>query len=306
MKLLKKICAVHAPSGEEYNLSEYILYHIVKHQKHWRVQPDILFGAGFHDNLILVFGKPKTAVFAHIDTVGYTVGYGKKLHPIGSPSAKTGTILNGTDSAGKIECVLSDNDDENGASYAFSRKIELGTSLTYKPNFKIEENFIHSPYLDNRLGVRAALQLAETLENGIIVFSTYEEHGGGGAEIAAKYIYDTYQIKQALILDVTWVTEGIRHGKGAVISLRDSGIPRKRYLDCIKKHAAKSNINHQFEVEQYGGSDGTAIQATPYPINWCFIGIPVFGVHSPDEYAKISDYEDTVKLYQYLMKHIGN
>ena len=44
------------------------------------------------------------------------------------------------------------------------------TLLTFKPNFRETDDFVESPYMDNRLGVWNALKVAETLENGAIVY----------------------------------------------------------------------------------------------------------------------------------------
>ena len=71
-----------------------------------------------------------------------------------------------------------------------------------------DENFVQCCYMDNRLGVWNALQVAETLEHGIICFSCWEEHGGGSVGYLAKFIYENYGVKQALISDITWVTKG--------------------------------------------------------------------------------------------------
>ena len=57
----------------------------------------------------------------------------------------------------------------------------------------------------------------------VSVFSTWEEHGGGSVGYLGKFIQEKYGVYQALISDVTWVTEGVKHGEGCVISLRDSG-----------------------------------------------------------------------------------
>ena len=38
---------------------------------------------------------------------------------------------------------------------------------------------------------------------------------------------------QALISDITWVTHGVEHGKGCAILLRDSGIPRKSFINKV-------------------------------------------------------------------------
>ena len=60
-----------------------------------------------------------------------------------------------------------------------------------------------------------------------------EEHGGGSVGYLAKFIYEKYEVKQALISDITWVTEGVKHAKGVAISIRDSGIPRRTYINRI-------------------------------------------------------------------------
>ena len=124
-------------------------------------------------------------------------------------------------------------------------------------NFKESNDYIQSCYLDNRLGVWNALKVAEKLENGIIVFSCWEEHGGGSIGFLTNFIHSKYNISQALISDITWITEGVKAGKGVAISLRDSGIPRKKFVNKIINLANKNNISYQLEVESSGGSDET-------------------------------------------------
>ena len=36
MKLLKKMCSIHSPSGEEYNLSQFLLNYIDENKKTWK------------------------------------------------------------------------------------------------------------------------------------------------------------------------------------------------------------------------------------------------------------------------------
>ncbi len=174
--------------------------------------------------------------------------------------------------------------------------------MCFKYDLKEDEEFISSPYLDNRVGIYSALKVAETLENGIIAFTTYEEHKGGGAEIVSKFIYEHFNIQQALILDVTWTTNGIFHKKGPAVSLRDSGIPRRVYIDKIISIIEKSDLIFQYEVEEFGGSDGTAVQRTAFPINWCFIGSPVNNVHSSKEIISKTDIINTIEIYKLLLK----
>jgi putative aminopeptidase FrvX len=242
-----------------------------------------------------------------MDSIGFTVRYGKELIKIGGPKAKDGIQLVGEDSKGKIETEIYNYEDKNGKThieYILDREIDRATELTFKPNWREDDDFIQCCYMDNRLGVWNALEVAKTLENGVICFSCWEEVGGGSVGYLGKYIYEKWNVRQALISDITWVTEGVKHGKGVAISRRDSGLPRRSYVDRILKLADASGIPYQIEVESAGGSDGNQLQKSSYPFDWCFIGAPEDHVHSPDEKVHKKDIEAMVALYTYLMKHL--
>ena len=168
-ELLKTLCGIHAPSGNEIKLKEFILQYIDSNASHWKVQPEVIHGELFQDSIILKFGEPRIAVFSHMDSIGFTVRNHDQLVAIGGPKAETGYRLIGEDSLGPIECELIETDGD--LSYKFGRAIERGTELIYKRDFRETQIFVQSCYMDNRLGVWNALQLAETLENGILVFS---------------------------------------------------------------------------------------------------------------------------------------
>ena len=307
MKLLKQLCEIHAPSGEEFAITQFLLNYIEKNKKDWQVKPILHYGDGFQDNLIMVFGEnPKTAIFAHLDSIGFTVKYNNEIVKIGGPVTTEGIVLVGQDSKGMIEGKLRHKGKkENQKMFIdFQREIDRGTSLTFKVNFREDENFIQSCYMDNRLGVWNALEVAKTLKNGIIVFSSWEEHGGGSAGYLGKFIYETYNVSQALISDITWVTDGVKHGKGCAISLRDSGIPRKSFVNKIIAIAKNSAIPFQLEVENAGGSDGNELQKSNYPWDWCFVGAPEEHVHSPDEKVHKKDITSMVNLYKELLEKL--
>lgn len=303
MKLLKQLCEIHAPSGEESPMKDFLLKYIAKEKKNWAAKPTVVHGDEFQDCIILKFGKPRTAIFAHMDSIGFTVRYFNQLLPIGSPDAEAGTKLVGYDSKEPIECEL-EYDKDNHAFYKFGRTIDRGTSLTYKINFIESKQYIETPYLDNRLGMYNALKVAETLKDGIIVFSAWEEHGGGSVPYLAKYIYETWHVKQALISDITWVTDGVEPGKGVAISMRDRNIPRKKFVDRIIEIAAKSKIPYQLEVEGMGSSDGRELQVSPYPFDWCFVGAPEQRPHSPHEKVHKDDIASMIALYKKLMQKL--
>jgi putative aminopeptidase FrvX len=299
--ILKQLTDVHAPSGNEIEMTKFILNYIERYKTGWNTVPRVHFGGTLQDAILLVFGTPKTALFAHMDSIGYTVRYGNELVKIGGPHHIDGTILTGKDSKGAIECKLRINEDENKLWYEFDREIDRGTDLVYKSNFREDDTFIQSPYLDNRMGVLCALKVAEQIKDGIICFSTYEEHGGGGAEFIGRVLYEKYHVHQAIISDITWVTNGVKHGEGVAISMRDSGIPRRSYVNRVIEIAKRRNIKYQLEVESSGGSDGNSLQRSPYPFDWCFVGAPSDYVHTANERVHKKDFEEMIKLHIGLM-----
>lgn len=303
MKLLKELCEIHAPSGEEGTIAEFILNYIQKEKKNWLAKPQVFHGEELQDCIVIKFGKPRTAIFAHMDSIGFTVRYGNQLLPVGSPDAESGTVLVGKDSLGPIECTL-DYDQDNHALYKFARAIDRGTTLTYKIDYRESKTTIVSPYIDNRLGVYIALKVAETLKDGLIVFSCWEEHGGGSVPYLAKFIYEKWRVKQALIADITWITDGVHPSKGVAISLRDRNIPRRSYVDRIIAVATKRKVDFQLEVEGMGSSDGRELQTSPYPFDWCFVGAPQENPHTPNEKVYKHDIECMLSLYGWLMKDL--
>lgn len=302
-KLLKQLCEVHAPSGEEYALRDFLVVHIKQEVKNWAHKPQLIYGDGFQDCLMLKFGKPRTAIFAHMDSIGFTVRYFNQLLTIGSPDAEQGTKLVGHDGLGPIECEL-EFDKENHAFYKFGRSIERGTSLTYKIDFRETSEFIQTPYLDNRLGVLNALEVCKTLKDGVIIFSSWEEHGGGSVGYMADYIFKKWKVKQALISDITWVTDGVQPGKGVAISLRDRNVPRKKFVDKVISIAQKSKIPFQLEVEGTGSSDGGELQRSALPFDWCFVGAPEQDAHTPHEKVHKDDVLAMFLLYRELMREL--
>jgi len=285
-------------------MKDFLIDYFNKSKSNFKQKPQLIHGEEFQDNLIVVFGKPKTAVFAHMDTVGFTCRYENQLVPIGGPDIEKEHILVGEDSFGPIECKLKVQEDGR-LFHDFARAIDRGTSLVFKPQVNVSDKWIKGTHLDNRLGILNAIQVAHKVGNCAFVFSSFEEHGGGSVPKLSKYLYENYKIKHCLISDITWVTDGVTHGNGTVISLRDKNIPRKKYLDKIISLANDSGISYQLEIEASGSSDGREIHHSPYPMDWCFIGAPEDNVHSPSEKVNKQDFESMVELYIYLINHLN-
>jgi putative aminopeptidase FrvX len=306
--LLKEMCHIHAPSGNEVAMKDFLLRYIQLHSKNWKHTPKIIHGNGFQDNIILIFGKPRTAIFAHMDSIGFTVRYGKQLVKIGGPVTKTGFKLIGKDSKGKQEVELNViHEKKTGYTkleYKGKREFERGTELVFKANWREDADHIQCCYMDNRLGVYNALRVAETLKNGAIVFSSWEEHGGGSVAYLQKYLAEKYNITQGLISDISWISDGVHYAKGPVISMRDSLIPRRSFINRIIDKANKHTCAYQLEIEGSGGSDAKELQMAEFPWDWCFIGAAEENVHTPDEKVHKKDVEGMIDLYKVLMKEL--
>lgn len=301
MELLKQLTDIQSLSGNETAMRDFLISYFEKNSHYFDQKPKIYSGDRMQDCIAIAFGKPRTAVFAHMDTVGFMVKYGKELIEIGSPEAKDGHILTGKDEKGDIECTLKIN---KTLEYAFNRKLERGTELRFKPDLRLEGDYITSPHLDNRLGLWVSLKLAETLKNGLLVYTCGEEHYGGSALKMARLMYKKFKITKTLICDITWITKGVKHGKGVALSMRDVTIPRRKYFNQILEIAKKSKIPYQIEVEDSGGSDGSELQRSAYPIDWCFVGAAESNVHSPDETVHKDDLHAMLDMYKLLMEEL--
>ena len=302
LSILKTMCAIHSPSGNEVAMKEFLLDYIKKESKNWKHKPKVIHGKGFQDNVMLVFGKPRTAIFAHTDSIGFTVRYGKQLVKIGGPRIEKGYELVGSDSKGKCEATL--NVVKEVMEYKAKRNFDTGTELVFKPNWREDKEYVQCCYMDNRLGCYNALKVAETLKDGVIVFSTWEEHGGGSVSYLQKYLADNYKISQALISDISWISDGVFPAKGPVISMRDSLIPRRGYINQIIDIAKKHKVAFQLEVEGSGGSDAKELQMAENVWDWCFIGAAEQFVHTPNEKVHKKDIEGMIDLYKVLMKDL--
>ncbi|MDO9552050.1 aminopeptidase [Rhodonellum sp.] len=302
MELLRELLQIQSVSGDESRINEFLKSYIGLRKFDWKVLPEVFCGEQFQDCVLLKFGAPRTAVFAHLDTIGFMSRYENQLITIGGPELLDDTKIVGNDALGPISCNVQIVEDF--LFHDFPRAVLPGTCFSFAQEIKIDGEFIQAAYLDNRLGIYNALKLCEEIEDGWIVFSTYEENGGGSVPFLLDFIQKTSPIRQALISDITWITEGVNHHNGVAISIRDKFIPRRVFVDKIISLAQQSGIPYQIEVEGVGGSDGKEIQFSPYPIDWCFIGAAEDNVHTPYEKVSLMDLDSMLRMYKYLMVHL--
>ncbi len=262
------------------------------------------------DNLLVVKGEPRVAVFAHMDTVGFTLGYHGELIAVGGPAPRDKDRLRATTPAPNGEIMTGRlRASKTGRSYHLETggtPAAPGTRWVYakKPRLAPNGETLTAPYLDDRAGVWCALRVLARCENVAVAFTTGEEQTGHGARVCADWLYRERGLTQALIADLTWHTNDTPMGGGAVISLRDVVSPRQVFLDRVCVLARESGIPHRHEVQSGGSSDGGNIVRTTVPMEWAFIGAAQKRSHTAREQVLLSDLDALTDLLVYLTERL--
>ncbi len=275
-KLLEKICAFPAVSGNEKELVNFIKE---------LVKP--FCGKAFIDhfgNLICQKGSNpyKLAVMTHVDKIGFMIS---KLKP-------------------KIEAVGLFKDVEeklkiNQPVAVWVEKLAIGGYVSYLPNFKTTRSLIKSQGLDNALGVVATIEMLKELSQGTVVFTVQEEMGFHGAKAAAKLL----QPEAVLIVDATYADDprsDVRSGGGVSFCVKDNFLADKKLLSVATKICQKNRLVFQLEVILEGNSDIQGVFDVCGGLPYLFVGIPIKNMHSCCESVMTKDLETTInflKLY---------
>ena len=293
MELLRRLLAIDSPSGDEGLMADWLLKHLETHCPDARCER-------LGDSVLAVRGeRPAVAVFAHTDTTGFTLGHDRELIPIGSPAPKRAESLRpvGRPDGGNRLKIR-----KNGAWTLKGPTDALpGSRWVYAAHPILNDGEITSPYLDNRAGVWAALQVLLRCPSVAIAFTVGEEHSGQGAYVSARRLFDQYGIRQALVADITWDTAHVHCGQGVAVSLRDRLVPRQRFLDWVLALADESGLPYQREIESSGGSDGASISRSGVSMNWVFVGAPEKKPHTSTERLNITDLQGMADLLTFLV-----
>lgn len=291
---LRRLQEIEGVSGDEGGVAEFVAQSLAD-------VPGVAFRR-VGDNLIVTRGRPRAAVLAHMDTVGFTLGHRRELIRIGGPAVEGGEAVRSTGGdrtyRGRV-AIVGDRWRLEGAEDA-----PPGSRWVWDAPLVQNGDTLTGAYLDNRAGVWCATRVVESCADVAVAFTVGEEHSGRGAVTCARILHDEMGIEQALICDVTWADGPVRRGGGAAISLRDRFLPRRVFLERVLTLAAESGVPYQQEIQSDGASDGAALERSGIPIDWCFVGAPQDASHSPHEEMQWSDLEATVALYAYLIDHL--
>lgn len=281
LDLLWQLLALDSPSGDEGVLADWLEAHVVRR---W---PDAHLER-LGDSVLTVRGeRPTVAIFAHIDTTGFTLAYDWRLIPIGGPEPRDKELIRpvrNSNSGNRLR-----HRKRGGWKLSGSTDAKPGSRWVYAAGVHQDRDEIVAPYLDNRAGVWAALQVLERCPRVAVAFTVGEEHSGQGAFVCARRLFEQHGVTRALIADITWDTAHVHCGQGVAISLRDRMVPRQRFLDHVLALAEESGVPFQREIESSGGSDGASIERSGVPMEWLFVGAPEKKPHTSRERVNIHD-----------------
>lgn len=187
--------------------------------------------------------------------------------------------------------------------------VKVGDTITRERNLVEIGNSICGKSLDNRVAVFILVETLRALKGKKIpydfyaVFTTQEEVGCRGAQIASQAINPDY----AICLDTTiaFDTPGAkpeemctRLGEGTAVKIMDGmTICDTRMVKYLNKCAVDNKIKHQTEVLVAGGTDTSMMQRAAH--NGSIAGalsIPTRNIHQVIEKCAKEDVEATIEL----------
>lgn len=318
MELLKKLCAIYAPSGNEENMSSFLCEHLKKYAD--EIYKDVLGNLVVHKK-----GNGKKLMFAsHIDEIGLAVTFVDdngflRFDAVGGVDPiyslyQTVEFKNGTkgvisyeediDSVKNIKLNKMFIDIGAKNKEEALKKVEIGDFACFCGEFIDMGDKVSSKALDNRAGVYVLAKVIENIKKSqydlYFVFTSQEEVGLRGARVASFDIEPDI----AIAVDVTDTgdtpkckTMAVNAGDGVAIKVKDSSVICDKDIRCaLEKCAEKNNIPYQREILSYGGTDAGVIHTTKYGVKTGAVSIPVRYIHSTHEVAQKSDIENAINL----------
>ena len=318
LKLLKELCAVHGPSGDEGEVRKKI--EELARPFADEVATDALGSLIVHKK----GGGPRVMFAAHMDSIGFIVTHIEKegflrVGKLGGVSPKEAAYApvrfkNGVRGVfvpeekadfGKLkldECFI----DIGAADGAEAGKmVRVGDTAVYDAPLQVQGSWASGPCLDDRAGCAVLLCALAQIEKPscdlYFAFTVQEEVGLRGAKTAAWGVGP----EVGIAVDVTDVDDApgseksgtARLGKGAGIKVMDSSIICHPDVAArLERLAGAGGIPVQRDILRSGGTDAGAIHTTRLGVKTGGISIPCRYIHTPAEAASLEDAAACVKL----------
>lgn len=318
MELLEKLTQTYSPSGNEKRIREVIENEIKNYA-------DEIYTDNLGNLIARKKGSGKKLMLcAHMDEIGVIVTYIEdngflRFAPVGGVPPycslyQSVEFENGTKGVVgyeekidlKTEFNISKMYIDIGASDAQDAKKMVGVgdcAVFCGPFIKNGKN-VFSKAMDNRAGVYVLMSALKNIKNSendlYFVFTVQEELGLRGARACANAI----KPDMALCIDVTDTgdtpncnTMAVKLGKGACIKFMDSSIiTHKEVNDILKDAANAANVDVQYEVLTFGGTDAGAIHTSGVGVMTGAISIPTRYIHTPRECVNTDDLNGAIAI----------
>jgi len=317
LNLLKKLCAIHGPSGRESGVTAVIaeeikglvdsceidaMGNLIAHKKGPGKK---MMLAGHADQIGLMVTHITKEGFLYFSMIGgmrplYTMGQ-RFIFPNGTVAIANceGEVALKDLAFNKMYLDIGAKDEE-----AAKKLVKVGDIGVFNNEPVINGETFMSMALDDRIGcfimIEALKQLKKSAFDLYFVFTSQEELGLRGARTAAYGVNPDY----GLAFDVTIAADTpkgpklpSKMGDGAAIKIKDASlICHPKMVAHLEKCAIEGKIKHQFEILEAGGTDSGAIQLNMSGVPSGVISIATRHVHSANEMVAISDIEDCVAL----------
>jgi endoglucanase len=195
-------------------------------------------------------------------------------------------------------------------------KVAVGDRAAFATRFQRNDEVLLAKSLDDRLGVATLLELVKSPPAGIdllAAFTVQEEIGLRGAKVAA-YAFDP---DLAIVLDATpaydlpnWdnaenTQYNTRLGSGPAIYIADSStLSDPRLIRLLTETAELQGIPCQIRQPGGGGTDAGAIHRQRAGIPSISLSVPHRYSHTAVSIARLSDWENTLKLVHAALERI--
>jgi endoglucanase len=318
MKLLKQLCQMYSPSGNEEIICDFLIDELKPYVD--EIKKDALGNVIAHKK-----GNGKKLMLAsHVDEIGVAVTFIDdngflRFAPVGGVDPIF-SLYQSVEFKNGVKGVVSYEEDiDSVKNVKFGKmfidigaknkeeaenKISIGDFACFTGEFIDMGDKVSSKALDNRVGVYVLIETAKKIKNTsydlYFVFTTQEEVGLRGAKTSAYAIEPDI----AIAIDVTDTGDtpnckimDVKLGGGVAIKVKDSSvICDKEIRQILENTAKKHNISYQKEVLAFGGTDAGAIHITKYGIKTGALSIPVRYMHANYEIADTDDMENAAKL----------
>lgn len=312
MELLKKLCGIPAPSGNEEGIRNFIIKNTERLAD--EIKTDVM------GNLIIrKKGKGKKIMLsAHMDETGFIImtvdkkGY-LSFSPLGGVKLNTLTgckVLFSTGDVGiiveKIEKPTKLTDfciDLLGCKGNPLDRINIGDTAVMTSTFDVFNGFASAKALNSRTGCYILIKMLadmKTCDNDLyFVFTTQHQIGLRGAKTAAALINPDFSITidNALCDDFPIDQNTVEIDKGPAIKIMDSSaICHPKIKEMLACAAKDERIQIQFEVSKGSKSDSASVQTTGGGIISGGICVPLKYLNTASETVSINDINKIIRL----------